>query len=241
MQKNKILILILSTNDKAYDTFKKSITDTWVSNAQKYFTIIFYEGDNIDNKLDGNILKLNCNDSTLNTGKKLLHALNFIQKSKIEYTHIYRTNLSSFLYIDDFINYCNLLPHTFYGGLKAQYLNFNFFNRLPSIFQNLLKKIPFITINYAAGSGFFLSKDLVLKIVNSNKINYFYLDDVMIGNILRNHTIINIPRYDIINQNNSTKNSNAFHVRIKTTNRLEDALLMYDLNKFKCLNDYLTQ
>ena len=41
MQKNKILILILSTNDKAYDTFKKSITDTWVSNAQKHFNCIF--------------------------------------------------------------------------------------------------------------------------------------------------------------------------------------------------------
>ena len=153
MQKNKILIL--STNDKAYDTFKKLITDTWVSNAQKHFNCIFYEGDN---KLDGNILKLNCNDNTLNTGKKLLQALNFIEKSKIEYTHIYRTNLSSFLYINDFINYCNLLPHSFYGGLKAQYFKFNIFNILPSLFQNLLFKIPLITINYAAGSGFFFPK-----------------------------------------------------------------------------------
>ena len=63
----------------------------------------------------------------------------------------------------------------------------------------------------------------------------------MIGNILINHTIINIPRYDFINQNNSTKNSNAFHIRIITANRVKDALLMYDLNKFKCLNDYLTR
>jgi hypothetical protein len=86
---------------------------------------------------------------------------------------------------------------------------------------------------------FFLFKELVYRILSSNTINFDYLDDVMIGDILKNQTIINIPRYDIIDSNKAEKNINAFHIRIKTTNRDLDSLLMYDLNKFKTLKQYI--
>ena len=56
----------------------------------------------------------------------------------------------------------------------------------------------FQKINYAAGTGFFLSKDLIEKIINFNNIPFHFIDDVMVGEILK-IKINDIPRYDFVN------------------------------------------
>jgi hypothetical protein len=136
MQKNKIL----STNDKIYYNFKKSIIQTWITNAEKHdIQCIFYEGSAVD-RLEKNILKIDCCDKTQSTGKKLYKALDFIVKNNIDFTHIYRTNLSSFIYIEDFIKYYTALPKIFYGGYRNHFFKFIFLNRLHESIQLVLKK-----------------------------------------------------------------------------------------------------
>ena len=104
MNNNKILILILSTNDKRYENFINNCTTTWVKNARKNdIRCIFYSGGAPYDKLENDQLTLNCDDSLKGTSFKLFSALKYIENSGIQYTHIYRTNLSSFIFVSPII------------------------------------------------------------------------------------------------------------------------------------------
>ena len=114
MMKNKILVLILSTIDNRYDDFIEGCTNGWVYKArQNGIRCIFYSGGAEESTLENDILKLKCDDSLSGTAYKLYKALDFIEKSKIESTHIYRTNLSSYIFVDDFINFVNKIENDF--------------------------------------------------------------------------------------------------------------------------------
>jgi hypothetical protein len=261
MKKNIVLILILSTNDKEFEKFKKSITATWYNNAKKRgIRCIFYSGGNEVDELIDDDLKLNCDDSIIGSSKKLHKALKFIDESNIEYTHIYRTNLSSFLFIDDFIKFSDNLNHTFYGGVKLYYNHLGIienyrkltilikllYNQIKIIDKiKIIKKIgleilKFRIIEYASGAGFYISKDLVKLIINEKNINYKLIDDVMIGEILHKQNIIDMSRYDILNKiHYANMDEKCFHVRLKTNNRNNDANKMYHLNTFLNFKDFI--
>ena len=247
IKKNKILILILSTCDPSYNNFKKAISETWVRTArQNGIRCIFYSGNNIKNELINDELKLCCDDSLKNTGKKLYYALKFIHSSQIEFTHIYRTNLSSFLFINKFENYVNKLDISFYGGYTNYFHKLKILNRYRPISILFSRLLNFQKINYAAGTGFFLSKDLIEKIINFNNIPFHFIDDVMVGEILK-IKINDIPRYDFVNDdiiNISLLNveliENCFLIRLKSLNRHNDVSKIYQINKFNSLKDYLT-
>jgi hypothetical protein len=124
----KILILILSTRDKRYTEFIDNCTNTWVLNARKNgIRCIFYSGGAEHDKLENDQLELACDDSLEGTAFKLFRALTFLDNIGINYTHIYRTNLSSFIFIDSFINYCsNLVILTICGFSLYKKVNYIF-------------------------------------------------------------------------------------------------------------------
>jgi hypothetical protein len=95
------------------------------------------------------------------------------------------------------------------------------------------------TILFASGSGFFLSKNLIKSITSSKNLKLNFLDDVMIGIFFKNLVIHHITRYNMLDTDQKCKDIHSFHVRIKSENRESDALLMYQLNKFSNLKDYL--
>jgi len=245
-KKNKLLILILSTCDPSYDIFKKAISETWVRTArQNGIRCIFYSGNHMKNEFINDELKLCCDDSLKNTGKKLYYALKFIHSLQIEFTHIYRTNLSSFLFINKLENYIDKLDVSFYGGHISYIHKLKILNRYRPISILFSRVLNFQKINYAAGTGFFLSKDLVEIIIHYNNIPFQFIDDVMVGEILK-IKINDIPRYDFVNDNinNSQLNieqiGNCFLIRFKSLNRYNDVSKIYEINKFNSLKDYLT-
>lgn len=238
---NKILILILSTIDKRYDNFINNCSNTWVTNARENgIRCIFYSGGAPVDKLEHDHLSLNCDDSLSGTAFKLYKALVFIENSDIEYTHIYRTNLSSYIYIDDFINFTKAIKPSFYGGVIGKFNKISCLNRFHSISVFSSNILKFQTIPYASGSGFFISKDLVTVLIKNRELNFKYIDDVMIGNALLSQKITFISRYDIANTiENGPPQSNCFHVRLKSSNRTIDAQRLLLLNKYPNLHSFI--
>ena len=238
---NKILILILSTKDSRYDNFINNCTNTWVENARKNgIRCIFYSGGAPVDKLEHDHLSLNCDDSLGGTAYKLYKALDFIENSDIEYTHIFRTNLSSYIFLEDFINFSKAIDPTFYGGVIGKFNKISCLNRFHSIsvFSSIFLK--FQTILYASGSGFFISKDLVALILKKRDLNFNYIDDVMIGKALLGQKITFITRFDIANTIEIYPfESNCYHVRLKSSNRTIDAQRLLLLNKYLNLPSFI--
>lgn len=240
MTKNKILILILSTKDNRYNDFIEGCTNGWVNNArQNGIRCIFYSGGAEESTLENDILKLKCDDSLSGTAYKLYKALEFIEKSDIEYTHIYRTNLSSFIFIDDFINFVNNINGEFYAGIIGNYNRISILNKFHFISIFFSKIFKFQIIKFASGSGLFLSKNLVLEIINNNNLKFKYIDDVMIGYALHGKHITPISRYDISEIFPVNFDSSCFHVRLKSSRRDIDASRLMQLNNFKRLVDFI--
>jgi hypothetical protein len=240
MTSNKILILILSTNDNQYKNFIDNCTNGWVDNARRNgIRCIFYSGGAIKNTFENDILKLECDDSLSGTAYKLYKALKFIEYSKIEYTHIYRTNLSSFIFIDDFIKFTSNICGEFYAGFVGRYNKIRFLHKFTFISFLISKILKFQVVEFASGSGFFLSRNLVLEIINKNNLKFKYIDDVMIGNALQGKYITPISRYEITDFFPLNFNINCFHVRLKSSNRDIDALRILHLNSYKSLADFI--
>jgi hypothetical protein len=239
---NKILILILSTKDKRYKNFINNCSNSWVTNARKNgIRCIFYSGGAKFNKLENDNLELDCDDSLEGTAYKLFRALEFIEKSNIEYTHIFRTNLSSFIFIDAFLKYSSEISNTFYGGVIGKFNKIKILNRFHRISLFSSKFLKFQTIPYASGSGFFISKDLVKFILNKSDLKFNYIDDVMVGCALLGCEITFITRFDIANSiENIPFDKYCYHIRLKSSNREIDAQRLLLLNKYSNLGSFLS-
>ena len=233
----KIIILILSTKNKDYDCFKKAIKETWFKDFTKVgIKCFFYEGNSKKNILIDDTIYLNCDDSLQGTSKKLKLALDFVDKN-YEYDFIFRTNLSSYLDIKKFLNYINhfRISENTYSGLHAQTYSFKEYFWKNNLIFKVLSKLRFNfgkKIDFASGSGFFLGRNNVKKILRSKKFEN-YVDDVMVGLICKLDQIYHPPRIDIgnmekpkilINQKlSSLKNDHAYHFRFKSKDRIKDS------------------
>jgi hypothetical protein len=237
----KIIILILSTRDNRYIDFINNCSSTWVANArQKGIRCIFYSGGAEHDKLENDKLELTCDDSLAGTAYKLFRALTFIENSGIDYTHIFRTNLSSFIFVESFIKYCSNLSSTFYGGVIGKYNRFEFLNRFHSLSILSSKVLKFQAVDYASGSGFFISKDLVSILIAKNDLIFTYIDDVMVGNALLGQEITFIPRFDIANNiENLPFDQDCYHIRLKSSDRTMDAKRLLILNKYANLSSFI--
>lgn len=241
MSSNKVIILILSTKDSRYSNFIESCTNTWVKKARENgIKCIFYSGGGSASKLENDNLILDCDDSLSSTAFKLYKAFEFIENSNIDYTHIYRTNLSSFLYINDFIHFSKSINENFYGGVIGRFNKISLLNKFHRVSIFFSKLLPFQVVEYASGSGFFISRKNITKVLNSSKLKLNYVDDVMIGSALEEEKITEISRFDWTDQINSNLQENCFHVRLKTSNRDQDANRMFILNSYDCLIDFIS-
>ena len=240
MNTSKIIILILSTKDTRYNNFIKSSTEGWVKKARENgIRCIFYSGGAEKDSLENDNLLLDCDDSLSGTALKLYKALNFLENNKIYYTHIYRTNLSSFIFIESFIKYSHYINADIYAGVIGSFNKVSLFNKFHLLSILASKFLPFQVLKFASGSGFFISRNYVLKLLDARKINFNYIDDVMVGSVLEGIKITPVPRYDIVNRLPSKYESNCFHVRLKSTNRQIDSIRLELLSKYNSLEDLI--
>lgn len=239
----KILILILSTTDTRYTEFLQACKRTWIYRAEQHsISCIFYQGGASNDTLELNELKLAVDDSLDNTGIKLFRALQYIEKSGIEYDYIYRTNLSSFIFIENFINWAGAISdENLYAGVIVK-ANLN--HRWPYRFMRKLAERfhPGNIIPFASGAGFWISRKNVQRVLSDSKLDFRLADDSMVGECLHRHGIrpTQVSRIDFngdsirYHADTSDKLENlvhCFHIRCRSEDRARDAARFYELNE----------
>ena len=161
-----ILVIANETNDNCYNDF---LNEYWI----KFINYVNYKSSNIKifllfgekptntNIGDSNILISNTKEC-LKPGilQKTIYAFEYCNIT-YNYKHILRTNLSSFLILDNLISLNhNLSDNGLYGGLRFGW--------------------------GIGGSGMWLSNDVITYIIlNKDKLNYRKIDDVAIGYLLK--------------------------------------------------------
>ena len=238
----KVLILILSTTDQRYQEFLTACKSTWVQRAeQRFVDCIFYQGGAPNDILELNELKLAVDDSLEGTGTKLFRALEYIERSGIEYDYIYRTNLSSYIFMDNFINWANTIANEdLYAGVVIQ-ANLN--DRWPYRFMRRLAERfhPQNYIPFASGAGFCISRKNVQRVLADAKLDLGLVDDVMVGECLHRHGIkvVPVPRIDFNGDSISyhadpsgkiNQMKHCFHIRCRSKDRARDAARFYELD-----------
>lgn len=213
-----VLLVIASTGEDYYCDFINEYWSSFIKYIEKHnynikIFLIFGRGNNIErlNINEKNIIIANDIEENLHPGvlDKTIFGLEYIN-STYNYKHILRTNISSFFIIDNLVNINKSLPDSnIYAGVSAS--------------------------TFVSGAGFWLSRDNVNYILNNKVlINYNIIwDDVAIGDLLKTFKKTDLPRYDIYDniKVDSTLDSmqNHYHIRVKTTNRTEDVIILKKL------------
>jgi len=212
----KILISILAYNDNSiYSKLEQTIRNTWGKNTPENVDLIFYYGDSTNDHLINDKLYLNIKEKYENISHKTLKMYQFVEKS-FEFDYIFRTNLSSYVYINELINFIKDKPkNNFFCGV-----------------QGYSKKHK---IKYISGSGYFLSRNLVKLIVEkSNQWDLNVIDDLALSKLMQQNNIplINGKRIDINDKKIGNINIKNYHYRCKNVkDRNFDNIIMEKIYK----------
>jgi hypothetical protein len=218
MENKKVVILILSLDQEPYLSLERGIRETWLRNESPDAVSFFYHGDNDINEIDGDIIKLNCAEGLTNIGRKTILAFEEILKA-VEFDYIFRTNSSSYVHIPKLIEYLVDKPKNgFYHG----FLGFHKPNS-----------------SFASGSGYFLSKDLVKKVISNKQLwNHETPDDLALADLLQSLGVkaTPAPRLDLLEVDSAIHTidnfnlSDYYHFRCKTCgDRSGDITIMQKL------------
>lgn len=202
----RILVLILASDNQPIYVELQSIWRKYMK-SNPSVDCYFYKGDptlETDVKLEGDTLWIRIEESLDTVYEKTLKAFEYFAGT---YDFVFRTNLSSFIDLEKYVNYCRTIPTSrFVSAFVGYYDNYTF----PS------------------GAGFTMSSDVVLDLVK-DRPTHMFLDDVTIGRWLyqKGIPIQPVPRCDYTNDSGlpeyrNGNSDNTFHYRIKNANRALD-------------------
>ena len=195
----KILILVLSSVNETYYSLMKKQQDTWDSVENNDIKTVYYYGEGGGfKKIKENSYEYGaeCPDTF-----KMMHWKFYLVLKEIindDWDYIFRTNSSSYVDKENLLKFAKNLPsENCYCGVEGTFLKDN------SI------------VNFASGSGMFLSKDVVNILINSDySSDEQEYEDVYIGYILNSNNIYPTPgakRADL--QNNNYGDLDTYHFR----------------------------
>lgn len=176
----KVAILVLAVHGNIYDgLIDKGIRKTWGSVKIENVDIYYYYGDSIVNEVVDDIMNVNVPEGLMNIGKKTIEAFKLILNMK-KYDYVFRTNASSYVNQKLMYDIAYLAPRTeFYSGVVGNYRG----------------------LKYASGSGYFISKDLMLYAIDHEyDLDSTYIDDVALGLLLKHVCIVPADRQDFTEQ-----------------------------------------
>ena len=163
----KLIILIISSDNIGIYSKMKRLSQIYLNNYTdkiKFFYLEykgFQEPEIIEN---GNYLYFHGNESFIpGIYQKSIKAIQYINK-KYEYEFILRTNLSSFLNLNNILTYLDTIDKEKYAGGYS--------------FQGFI-----------SGTGIFMSRDVGNILVN-NQRNTYIGDDVLISNVISDNNIV---------------------------------------------------
>jgi hypothetical protein len=209
----KLIILILASDNDLYlhcQNMWRSYMNTH-PNIKSYF--IKYKLDLSDDiLLENDTIFINGRESFIpGCLVKTIKSIEFLLKTQ-DFDFIFRTNMSSVIDLHKFYNLLNNYKYD-YSGVIGCHNN----------------------IKFASGAGILLSKQLCSNlIINKNKLNYNFLDDVSIGLLfqINNVSISPLTRFEAYNYENNVNQitkemiKDYYHFRCKSDKDNNKTLLM---------------
>lgn len=121
---DNVVVLILSTVDDSYNSFKKAQQETWIRKLKsRGVKCYFYHGNMENVYIDNHTIGLTASDSLVSCTKKFSEALKVLVDMHPEVQLVYRTNLSSYLDPDLFIEHLSIInrPKAYYAGKEEDF------------------------------------------------------------------------------------------------------------------------
>jgi hypothetical protein len=250
MEINNLCILILSTKSPKYQSFINAIENGWYKEAlRNNIKVFFYSGGHSEdvfwNEKEIRVIE---DDSIKNSYKKFFSAQKLLREKFPDIKLFYRTNLSSYIDIKEFINFISRGDFTSksYHGFagKANLISELFYgNKLLHVFFKRINIGP--VIDFYSGSGFFIGVDLCNQLKYSRRTNYL-IDDVEIGRQLmeipfsRSSSVYrrllitdSFNKINLDDLNQIICDFNLFHYKFKHKNRLVDIDYMEKFGRLK--------
>lgn len=194
----KTLVLVLATRQEPFPQLVATIKRTWASAHVDDVDVLFYYGG-ARLSLEGDDLTLPVPDDLPNVGRKTLACFEYVVAQR-DFDVLFRTNCSTYVDLPNLRGYVaeHAEPSRFYAGKGANLDG----------------------IDFATGSGFFLSRDLVELLVDERPSwDHGYLDDVAVAKLLHAHGVERrfAPRVVYERPRDARKvDTTAFHFRCKT-------------------------
>ena len=227
----KLIILVMSSTTKSeYIALEETIKETWYNLQNDDVEIIFYKDHqnlrekSVDPKRNDSDLILPIDDGFYTLNQKTLMAFDWVCQN-YEFEYLYRSNLGAFVDIRTILKFLDNKPkEKFYCGIHG--IDRFYFGK---------------PMKFISGSGYFLSKDLViLALQNTHRWPWQVVDDVALAYILIEINGIkpseDALRKDICDGNiQYVKGSEVvefidedliYHYRLRSNNRNEDINMM---------------
>jgi len=200
----RVLMLILSSDTNEYYRQFQSLWRQYI-NSNPNIDCYFYKADpNLEEEallVDKNTLVVKCEESLDKCYEKTLKAFEYFSPQFNKYDYIFRTNLSSFVVFDHYLEFCKILPKS-------------------SMCSALIGTTSY-GLQFPSGAGFTLTPDLATRLLEE-KPPLIEQDDVSIGQALKvwNIPIVPAPRTDILTNEDiihsiQSNDKSIFHYRVK--------------------------
>jgi len=214
MSNFRVLVLVLASDtDPVYCAFESA----WKLASHPRVDLFFVKAhpDTREDFLFGDTIRIGCRECLEHIYEKQMRAFRLLRPRLSQYAYVFRTNLSSFVHLPRYLEFCKVLPRTgVYSGVVGDHGG-----------------TPF-----ASGSGFTITPDLIERLLDENP-PWLVDDDVSIGKAITSWgvPILPAPRIDHIYDNGavlihqSPISLLAFHHRVKTSDRWKDVALVQSL------------
>jgi len=160
----KTLVLVLGCRAAPFPQLIAAIKRTWASVGVDGADVLFYYGAADEIRLDGRDLYLPVADDLAHVAEKTIACFEWALRHR-DFDLVFRTNASSYIDLPNLLRFVEAEPvgTGYYAGKGANV----------------------DSIDFALGSGFFLSRDLVELVIEKQwEWDHEYMDDIALGKFL---------------------------------------------------------
>lgn len=232
-----VLHLVLGCKNTHYTPIENAAKETWLKNSPENIKTIFMYGGSDKIYWDGEqsfyVDRPESHHYNICLYKTITSFETFIES---DFDYVYRTNNTGYFDLNEVGKFVEDKPvENFYCGNSQMYER-----------SSNTPTAPYPGINYASGASFFLSKDIVKKIIEDKEILYSYnlpgwCDDVSVGKFITEYLKVKINQNSkrlavTLNDIDEDIDLSHYHYRIEESslgNSIKNVQAIYKIHDFK--------